>query len=66
MLEKKANNISVSKLYAILLLEADFNVANKILFNMRIIPQIEVNNEIPREIVGGRRSPPVIYITINK
>ena len=56
MLEKKANNISVSKLRAILLLEVDFNAANKILFNMRMIPQIEVNNKIPREIVRGKRS----------
>ena len=66
MLEKKANNISVSKLHAILFLEADFNVAKKILFNTRMILQIEINNEIPREIVGGRRSQSAIHITINK
>ena len=56
MLEKKANDVSVSKLRAILLLEADFNVANKIIFNTRVIPQIESQNEILREIVGDHQS----------
>ena len=38
MLEKKPNEIAVSKLRAILLLEADFNTVNKIIFNTRLIP----------------------------
>ena len=41
MLEKKPNEVIVFKLRVILLLEADFNVANKIIFNTRLIPQIE-------------------------
>ena len=53
MLEKEKNNILVSKLHAILSLKADFNIANKIIFNTWIIPQIERRNEILREIVGG-------------
>ena len=53
MLEKKPNNISVSKLRVILLLEANFNMANKIIFNTQLISQMEQHNEIPREIVGG-------------
>ena len=55
MLEKKVNDISVMKLCAILLLEADFNIANKIIFNTRII-LLEYKNEILREIIGGYRS----------
>ena len=56
MLEKKVNNISVSKLKAVLLLEVNFNTANKIIFNTRTIPQMEQRDEIPKEIIGGRRS----------
>ena len=56
MLKKKLNEIAVCKLRAILLLEADFNVANKIIFNTRLIPQMKDRNEIPREIVGGCHS----------
>ena len=66
MLEKKANNILVAKLCVILLLEADFNIVNKILFNTRIIPQIKQYEEIPKEIVGSRRLKSAIHIAINK
>ena len=31
-----------------------------------MIPQMELNNKIPREIVKGRRSQSAIYIIINK
>ena len=65
-MEKKANNISVTKLRAILLLEANFNVANKIIFNTQLIPQIEQRDEISKEIVEGRRSQLAIHIAINK
>ena len=54
MLEKHPNNISVSKLRAILLLEADFNTINKIIFNTKLIPKLEVQNFIIRENIGGR------------
>ena len=54
ILEKKQGEISISKLRVILLLEADFNVINKIVFNTRLIPKLEAKNMIPREIIGGR------------
>ena len=66
ILEKKPNKIVVSKLRAILLLEADFNVVNKIIFNTRLILQIEDRNKIPREIVGGCYSQSAIHIAVNK
>jgi len=56
MLEKSPGKISVSKLYAILLLEADFNAINKIAFNTRLLPVIEKSKSIPKELVGGCRS----------
>ena len=55
ILEKKPNEYLVSKLRAILLLEADFNIANKIIFNTQMIPTMERKSEIPREIIGGRK-----------
>ena len=55
MLEKKANILLVEKLRTILLLEADYNTLNKIIFNTRIIPMMEERNDIPY-IVGGRHS----------
>ena len=66
MLEKKVNDISISKLRAILLLEADFNIANKIIFNTHLIPQMESQNEIPREIIGDHWSQSTIQLAVNK
>ena len=66
MLEKKPGVISVSKLRVILLLEADFNGINKILFNMRLILNIEQSHVISKEIIGIRRLQLVIQLTINK
>ena len=66
MLEKKSNNRLVSKLCIILLLKADFNAANKILFNTRMIPRIENENLIPREIIGGRTYQLAIHIVVDK
>ena len=66
MLEKKQNEISVTKLRAILLLEAEFNAANKIIFNTRLILILEHRNEIPHEIIGGHQLQSVIHIALNK
>jgi len=56
MLEKKENQISVSKLRTILLLEANFNAANKIIFNTCLMPILESKESIPQEIIGERKS----------
>ena len=53
MLEKSPGSINVQKLRAILLLEADFNAIHKIIFNRRVMPRLEVHNDIPCEITGG-------------
>ena len=53
MLEKNQRVVNVSKLRAILLLEADFNKVNKTLFNKRLILSIEQAHVILKEIIGG-------------
>ena len=52
MLEKSKENIHVSKLRAILLLEADFNTLNKIVFNNRALPAIKASKIILLEVIG--------------
>ena len=54
MLEKVVGNVQVQKLRAILLLEVDFNTMYKIIFNNRLMPNIEAMNAILIEIIGGR------------
>ena len=66
MLKKTPNDISVSKLWAILLLEENFNVANKIIFNTYMIPQIERQNETSREIIGRMYLQYTIHRVMNK
>ena len=53
ILEKSAGNVHIQKLRAILLLEADFNAIHKIIFNNRLIPNIEAVNAIPIEVIEG-------------
>ena len=55
MLKKAPGNIDIKKLRVILLLEADFNIVYKIIFNKRIMPRLEEANTIPYEIIGGRK-----------
>jgi hypothetical protein len=66
MLEKSAGDVNVQKLRVILLLEADFNVMHKIIFNSRLIPSIEAANAIPMEVIGDRRSQAAIYLALDK
>ena len=54
ILEKIAGNMHAQKLRAILLLEADFNAIYKIIFSTRLIPNIESENTILIEVIGGR------------
>jgi len=56
MIEKSPRQIDVTKLRAILLLEADYNTVNKIIFNNRVIPSIKQDDRIPYEIIKGRQN----------
>ena len=47
-------------------MEADFNAVYKIIFNRRIMPRLESNNIIPKEIIGARRTQIVIHLVLSK
>ena len=66
MLEKVAGNINVQKVQAILLLEADFNVMHKIIFNNCLMPRLETNKAIPIEVIGRRKSQAATHLALNK
>ena len=53
MLEKEAGVIKVDKLRAILLIEADFNFRNKLIFGKRMVDQAIEKDLLPEEIMGG-------------
>jgi hypothetical protein len=53
MLEKKRGVILISKLRAILLMEADFNFANKTIFGWRMMHFAEDRNDIAGECAGS-------------
>jgi hypothetical protein len=55
MLEKQAGVRLLSKLRAILLMEADFNAANKILFGRRMLDQVRQYHLMPEEIFSERQ-----------
>ena len=66
VLEKVEGIADVMKLKAILLLEADFNTAHKIIFNNRLIPNLEAMNVIPGKVIGGRRSQAATHLALDK
>ena len=53
MIEKKPGVIKVDKLRAILLMEADFNFMNKLIFGRQMIHSALESNSIPAESFGG-------------
>jgi hypothetical protein len=54
MLEKEKGNKLISKLRAILLMEADFNAANKIIFGIRMLDKVREYNLMPEEIFSKK------------
>ena len=55
MTEKKPGVILIDKLRAILLMEADFNFGNKMIFGSRAMHSAEVSEMFRHEICGGRK-----------
>jgi hypothetical protein len=59
MLKKTLGVTLVTKLRAILLMEADFNTSNKIIYSVRMMGQARDHNSMPDEIyskkTNGRR-----------
>ena len=66
MVEKSPRMIDITKLRALLLLEADYNTVNKIIFNNRVLPSLEWEERIPYEIIGRCWSQASIYVTFKK
>ena len=66
MLEKQANVIKVDKLRAILLMEADFNFINKLIFGCRLVKQCEHHNRFPLELFGSRAARSAIEVALNR
>ena len=66
MLEKKEGLILVSKLRAILLMEADFNFANKTLYGRRMMYFAEDHGDIPLEAFGSRKVHEAIDVALNR
>ena len=54
------------KLRVILLLEADYNVINKIIFNTRLIPTLKAEDIILRETIDSTRGISAIQVALNK
>ena len=56
----------MSKLREILLLKANFNTLNKLVFNSKLMLFLEDKEVIPYKIIGERRGYLAIYIALNK
>eukprot|EP00804_Cyclotella_cryptica_P020061 CCRYP_014882-RA/>CCRYP_014882-RA protein AED:0.23 eAED:-0.35 QI:0/-1/0/1/-1/1/1/0/117 len=55
MIEKSPGVKLISKLRAILLMEADFNAANKIIFGQRMLSNVRQYNLMPEEIFSEKQ-----------
>ena len=66
MLEKEKGVCIVDKLRAILLMEADFNFGNKLLFGHRLMKQMENTGDIPAEQHGSRNAHRSIEVALNR
>jgi hypothetical protein len=66
MLEKEAGVIKVNKLRAILLMEADFNFFNGLMFAKRMMTRAEERGTIPIECYGSRNNHEAIEVALNR
>jgi hypothetical protein len=65
VLEKKRGVILISKLCAILLMEADFNFANKTIFSRHMMHFAEDRNDIAGECASSRKHHKAIDVALN-
>lgn len=66
MIKKVAGVIKVKKLWAILLMEADFNFFNGLMFTKRMMHQVEAKDWIPLECYGSRKNYEAIDVAVNR
>ena len=58
--------INIGKLRDILLLESEFNALDKIIFNTRVLHQLESDKIILQDIIGDRTSQSEIQLVVRK
>ena len=66
ILEKKAGNIHIDNLRAILLMEGDFNGAMKILLGYRMVRMAQQLNLIPDECYGSRPGCTALQVSLGR
>lgn len=66
ILEKKPGVILVSKLRAILLMEADFNFGNKLFVGSRMLANVQSTEGFPSELYGGIKGRRVEYMALGR
>ena len=66
MLEKSPGNILVDKLWAILLMEADFNFANKLIIGSRMMWNAEDSHQTVKEALGGQHNHDTREVAVNR
>ena len=66
MLEKFKGVTKVDKLRAILLIEADFNFINKLMFGSRLIKQCTKYENFPKELFGGLANKSAQEVSVNR
>ena len=66
MIEKMKGVIRVDKLRALLLMEADFNSLNKLIFSSRMIKLSEQHKRMPEELFGSRKKLSAILVAVNR
>ena len=66
MLEKEEGVVRVDKLRAILLLEADFNFATKLLVGKRMVESLEEEGALAEEQFGSRKQRSSIEVALNR
>jgi hypothetical protein len=66
MIKKVAGIFKVEKLWAILLMEADFNFFNGLMFTKCMMHQVEAKDWIPLECYGSRQNHEAIDVAVNQ
>ena len=66
MLEKIKDCIKVDKLRAILLMEADFNFVNKLMFGHRLIKHVSTHQRMPEELYGCIHNKSAQEVSVNR
>ena len=66
IIEKIRGVIRLDKLRALLLMEADFNSLNKLIFSSRMIKLSERHKRMPEELFGSRKKLSAILVAVNR